>query len=109
MIKPLNDSLETVDLCIMARDPVVARDGRPFSNSQRRMRPLPWIYPSVIAGAVRTLLGKQLGGFRPAIQEKLQRIRFWGPFPEVDNELYFPAPSDLLVREREGSRECFAL
>ena len=48
---------------ITPRDPLVARDGRPFGAGQgNRMRSGDWLLPSVVAGSLRTLLGKQLGG-----------------------------------------------
>ena len=43
-------------LSLTPRDPVVARDGRPFSSGLR-MKSLDWLYPSVLAGSLRTLLG----------------------------------------------------
>ena len=97
-------------LMLTPRDPVIARDGRPFGAGQgRRMRSLDWPYPSVLAGSLRTLLGKMAGGdFKPAMIEDLKAISLAGPFPRVDRELYLPRPLDVVVREAGGTRECFA-
>jgi CRISPR-associated protein Cmr3 len=77
--------------------PVIARDGRPFSLGQR-MVSLPWPYPSVLAGSLRTMLGKELpGGFSPENLEKLKAATVAGPLPVLGKELYFPAPQDLLI------------
>lgn len=77
--------------------PVIARDGRPFSLGQR-MVSLPWPYPSVLAGSLRTMVGKKLpGGFSPENLDRLKAAEIAGPLPVLDNELYFPAPQDLLI------------
>ena len=38
-------------------DPVIARDSRPF-GAGIRMKSLDWLYPSVLAGSIRTAIGK---------------------------------------------------
>lgn len=43
-------------LRINAHDPLIARDGRPFGLGIR-MKSLDWLYPSVLAGSLRTMLG----------------------------------------------------
>ena len=54
----------TYQIEIQARDPLIARDGRPFGAGQGfRMHSLGWLLPSVTAGSVRSLLGKCAGGF----------------------------------------------
>lgn len=90
-------------LTLTPRDPLVARDGRPFGVGQgNRMRSLNWPYPSVLAGALRTLLGKMTGGdFTAALIEALKRLEVGGPFLQAADELYFPAPADLVVWEDE--------
>jgi len=98
-------------LTLIPRDPVVARDGRPFGIGQgNRMRSLSWPYPSVLAGSLRTLLGKEAGGaFDPVMVEGLKQICIAGPMPLIDNELYWPRPLDCVVREQEGPRKAMAI
>lgn len=90
-------------LTLTPRDPLIARDGRPFGAGQGvRMHVLDWPYPSVLAGSLRTLLGKLEGGdFAEQTIKTLKEITVAGPFPQVNGELYFPAPRDLLVWEDE--------
>lgn len=91
---------------ISARDPVIARDGRPFGAGQgHRMKSLEWLYPSVVAGMVRTLLGNKNGGRFDAREiEDLKRISISGPLPKVGSQLFFPAPLDVAVQEGEDQR-----
>lgn len=92
-------------LILTPRDPLVVRDGRPFGNaSGHRMKSLDWPYPSVLAGSLRTLLGKLAGGFSDEIVAGLKRIEIAGPLPLLNHELYFPAPRDILVYEEDGVR-----
>ena len=96
-------------LSITPREPIIARDGRPFSATQRRMRSLDWPYPSVLAGSLRTLLAKQAElEFTAAVSERLRQIAVAGPLPLRDGSLYFPAPSDIAVRDHDGEREWVA-
>lgn len=80
---------------VTPRDPLIARDGRPF-GAGNRMRPVGWLYPSVIAGSVRTSIGKALGWFDPA---ELKRIEVSGGLPCRDGKLYLPMPLDCVLRE----------
>ena len=97
-------------LVLTTRDPVIARDGRPFGLGNR-MRPLSWLYPSVLAGALRSLLGKMEGkGFDEDTIQALKEVHVAGPLPLLGGSLYFPAPKDLAVRKNEaGQLECYAL
>ena len=81
-------------LRITPRDPLIVRDGRPFNFGQTKMRPLGWPYPQLLAGSLRTLLGKALGEYKPA---ELREIRVRGPLPVRDGQLYLPTPKDLIV------------
>jgi len=84
-------------------DPVIARDSRPF-GAGIRMKSLDWPYPSVLAGSVRTALGKRHDGkFDPEAVEALKKISVHGPLPVISNNLYFPAPKDILVKDAGGS------
>jgi CRISPR-associated protein Cmr3 len=93
-----------LELVLTSRDPVVTRDGRPFgANSGRRMKALGWLLPSVVAGSVRTMLGKELGGqFGDSqFRDMLKAIEVAGPFPVAMSEsqqrgdMFLPAPADV--------------
>jgi len=96
-------------LTVSPRDPIIARDGRPFGATQgRRMKSLGWPYPSVLAGSLRTLLGKNIEPtFSADTVGALKEIEIAGPLPLVGNQLYFPAPKDFLLRD-EPDRTSFA-
>ncbi len=99
------------NLEITPRDPLVARDGRPFGVGQgNRMRSGDWLLPSVVAGSLRTLLGKQLGGnFDEAMVKALKGTSVAGPLPLFDNQLFFPRPADAVVKEVERDKSLLAL
>lgn len=86
----------THNILITPRDPLIARDGRPFTAGNR-MQSLDWFYPSVAAGSLRSLLGKQAGTdfSNPDVHDPLRQIRSRGPFPVINGKLYLPAPKDL--------------
>ena len=89
---------------VTPRDPLVARDGRPFgSESGNRMHCLDWPLPATLAGAVRTILGKQAGGRFEAeqIRELLENSAN-GPLPSFGNELSFPVPKDFVSSAKHG-------
>jgi len=98
-----------IEIKINPCDSLISRDGRPFGPGQGvRMRPLQWIYPSVLAGSLRTLLGKQAGGnFDDDTVNALKKLTIAGPLPLKDGQLYFPAPKDMLINSEP--RQCFAL
>lgn len=85
-------------LAITPRDPLIARDGRPFGRDQGfRMKSLDWLTPSVLAGSLRSLLGKQMGGnFNPELVAALKDLSIAGPFPVLAGQLYLPAPRDCI-------------
>ncbi|MBN1547549.1 MAG: type III-B CRISPR module-associated protein Cmr3 [Syntrophaceae bacterium] len=87
------------ELKLTPRDPLIARDGRPFGAGQgQRMRSLDWFYPSVVAGSLRTLLGKQTDpSFSADTIKVLKALSISGPLPIVDDTLFFPRPHDCLV------------
>lgn len=90
---------------ITCRDPIVARDGRPFGADQGyRMRSLDWPLPSVVAGSLRTLLGREAGrgDFTPETAADLLTTAVAGVLPMHDGTLYLPAPADCVVHERMG-------
>jgi len=97
---------------ILTRDPIIARDGRPFGATQgHRMKSLEWLYPSVAAGVVRTLLGERIGGdFNRAAVDALKAVAVAGPLPMAASQLYFPVPQDLVVQqEKDKKRTAWAV
>ena len=84
---------------VACRDPIVSRDGRPFGiNQGNRMRMAGWPLPSVVAGSLRTALGKVAGReFSEATAKELLRVQVAGLFPLADEKLYLPAPHDCVV------------
>jgi len=86
--------MDRVFFTITPRDPIIARDGRPF-NSGNRMKAVDWIYPSVTAGSLRTLVGKALGRFEP---DELRKVEVSGALPVRRDELYVPIPNDCVLR-----------
>ncbi len=91
---------------IIPRDPLIFRDGKPFTNSPgSRAKTLPFLFPSTSAGAVRTKTGidPTTGIFDkqriPAVLQKQVR----GPFlVELDDDggladWLMPAPADAVL------------
>lgn len=84
---------------VTPHDPLVARDGRPFGvNQGQRMRGLPWLLPSVVAGSFRTALVKADStlDFSGDVPLRLLAIDVAGVFPVHAGQLYLPAPNDAL-------------
>lgn len=99
-------------LTITPHDPIIVRDGRPFGIGQGiRMKSLNWPYPSVLAGSLRTLVGKLSGDkfVQCGTAEALKRIKIAGPFPLLNKRIFFPAPKDILIREKGTKREAFSI
>lgn len=94
----------TTMLEITCRDPIVARDGRPFGAGQgNRMRSLDWLLPSVLAGSLRSTLGKSADrDFSVDTAQDLLRVEIAGPLPQSDGQLYFPAPEDCVAHPERG-------
>jgi len=92
------------ELELTPRDPLVARDGRPFGAGQGyRMRSGDWLLPSVVAGSLRTLLGKQLGGsFDSEMVDALKATAVSGPFPMIEGKLFLPCPVDAVIKDDKG-------
>jgi CRISPR-associated protein Cmr3 len=95
----------TTFLRISGRDPLVARDSRPFGAGQgNRMRSSGWLYPSVVAGSFRTTIAKAVmtaeQDFDVALQNELLTIAVAGVLPLVDGGLLLPAPSDCVLGEK---------
>ncbi|HEX8204198.1 MAG TPA: type III-B CRISPR module-associated Cmr3 family protein [Isosphaeraceae bacterium] len=96
-----------VTLRLTVRDPIVARDGRPFGAGQgNRMRSVDWPLPSVVAGSFRTALVKADPGldFAGDMPRRLMQIEVAGVFPAVGDELYLPAPGDAVAEPTEDGK-----
>ncbi len=96
--------MNPIYLSLTPRDPIVARDGRPFGAGQgNRMRGLAWPLPSVVAGSFRTALVKAASSFdfTGDMPQRLMAVEVAGVFPvHNDNgELYLPTPSDCIWDE----------
>jgi CRISPR-associated protein Cmr3 len=95
--------MSAMTLKLTPRDPLIARDGRPFGAGQgNRMRGLSWPLPSVVAGSFRTALVKANRNlsFDGDMPQRLMKIEVAGVFPAVGRELYLPAPCDCLWDEK---------
>jgi CRISPR-associated protein Cmr3 len=103
-----------LQVTISPHDPVVLRDGRPFSSGgegANHARSLDWPYPSTTTGAVRTLVGNMASGQVEATYygqslfhdtgflTRLKGVNVWGPLPLSDGNLHLPGPLDFLVTE----------
>ena len=95
--------MNTSYVTLVPHDPVIARDSRPFSAGIR-MKSLDWPYPSVLAGSIRTAMGKMKGSgsFDPDTVTALKEVSVHGPLPQNSNSLFFPAPKDILVKDSGG-------
>lgn len=91
---------------IEPHDTLVIRDGRPFSpiNGLSQAFSLPFVPPSVVAGAVRQRLGSDASGVfvaDAAAQEQLKSHAVVGPFlvekSTATIRVYFPRPADALL------------
>lgn len=93
------------------RDPLVARDGRPFGAGQgNRMRSGDWLLPSVVAGSLRTLLGKQAGGgFDEGMVAALKATAVSGPFPVIEGKLFLPCPADVVIKDDKGQKSLLSV
>ena len=90
-------------LSLRPRDSIIARDGRPFGVGQgQRMRPLKWLLPTVLAGSLRTLVGREmnLDFNEPDLREALNRPQ--SPVLPVERwSSLFPQPAGYC-----GERRC---
>lgn len=95
-------------LTVTPYDPIIARDSRPFGFGLR-MKSLDWPYPSVIAGSLRTVIGKANGGnFDPQMVEKLKAISI-ASLPCLENTLFVPRPSDIVVHDDGLQRTAYSV
>lgn len=94
---------------IEPRDPLIARDGRPFGRIPgARAASLAFPFPSTITGGVRTRAGLEAGGsFSPERITALKQVAVRGPLMvELDekdeiSQWYAPAPADSIILDLE--------
>ena len=99
---PEGGILMTIFLTVTARDPIISRDGRPFGVGQR-MGSLDWLYPSVLAGSLRTILGNiaQADFSKQETIDALKKVVITGPLPLWNGKIFLPTPKDIIVKEEE--------
>ncbi|MBI5962261.1 MAG: type III-B CRISPR module-associated protein Cmr3 [Chloroflexi bacterium] len=99
---------------IMPRDPLIFRDGRPFTaDPGAQASSLPFPLPATIAGAVRTMTGtdQATGVFDSGRIPELLRKNLRGPLlVELNDQglvgdLLLPAPSDALIIKSDHDGE----
>ena len=98
--------MRVIILQLTPRDPIIARDGRPFGTGQcNRMRSLEWPLPSVVAGSFRTALVKasSKSDFSDDMPQRLMAVEVAGVFPVHAGTLYLPAPRDAVPEPAGGS------
>lgn len=100
---------------IEPRDPLMVRDGRPFGLDTDGVRSLDFPPPSVIAGALRTRIWHQRGGWT---SKEAKAVTVRGPIlaelgdSEGSHEALFAAPRDCVLfddQEKAGGWDRFAL
>jgi CRISPR-associated protein Cmr3 len=96
---------------VFPHDPIIARDGRPFGFGEH-VRCLDWLYPSVLAGSLRSLAGKLLTAASEAnAYQRAKDFLVAGPLPcdESSGKLFVPAPRDLLAYQESGGQKIMTL
>jgi CRISPR-associated protein Cmr3 len=95
---------------IHPHDSIIVRDGRPFSNDGgARANSLPFVTPSVVAGALRQRIGSnQDGKFVCENLEQLKKENLRGPLlaelSDRGHEYWVPMPADSLVMTDENNK-----
>lgn len=89
-------------MLIEPRDPLIVRDGRPFTSSPgARARSLPFPLPQTLAGAIRTRIGLTQGWCFPEDAAKARQIGIRGPLlverQGEDWQPMAPAPADAVL------------
>ena len=103
-------------LQIVPHDPLIFRDGRPFSAFPgAKVRGFPFPMPQTLAGAVRGRIG-EARGYKPgeARWDALKKeVPVHGPllFDRKNGEVFFPAPLDavFMKKEERGNPRLFRL
>lgn len=99
-------------------DPLMIRDGRPFEAVPgARAHTMTDIMPSVLAGSIRTLLGKLNAGsgsmkdtFNHPHNMNIHRIKVRGPLYEYKGTIYYPIPQDVsFYKEKDSGDLCVSI
>ncbi|GIQ66998.1 CRISPR-associated protein Cmr3 [Paenibacillus cisolokensis] len=107
------DRMSRHTLFIQPLEPLMLRDGRPFGATPgAEARSLDQITPGVLAGSLRTMLGKELhrSNVGDLQNSPIYRSDVRGPLYMWGERLFFPMPQDVEVYERkraDGSREVY--
>lgn len=87
------------NILIQPRDPVIFRDGKPFTQGLPA-RSTDWPLPSAVIGPIRTRLGRNTS-YDDATVKRLKLIEHVGPFMAARAEggytLTFPKPADVVA------------
>ncbi|MBJ6363925.1 type III-B CRISPR module-associated protein Cmr3 [Paenibacillus sp. GCM10012307] len=94
---------------IQPLEPILIRDGRPFGDTPgAAAHSTGTIFPSVVAGTLRTLIGKQVSGpmttssiFKTNKMDAIKKSVVRGPLYLLGDRIFFPFPQDLDVYESE--------
>jgi CRISPR-associated protein Cmr3 len=98
----------TITVLVQPRDPILIRDGRPFSaEAGAAARSLEWPMPGTAAGALRTCIGNAADFDWTKDGPKLAKaISLIGALPFVTRhdtgEVFLPRPSDAVFFRKEG-------
>ncbi len=90
-------------LLIEPHDPVIFRDGKPFTQGAIHAKSLPFPLPGTIAGAIRTRSRSDWDFTSKDHLSRLLKIEHTGPFLAVREsasakwEIAFPAPADVVI------------
>ena len=107
-----------LDILLTPRDPILVRDGRPFTaEAGAGACSLPWPYPGTIAGALRTHYGRLAGvnWYADGPQRVLDGIHLSGPLLAARSDEnapwlpYFPTPADALLLDGEKGNQVVRL
>ncbi len=100
--------MNTTILRIRGIDPLLFRDGRPFSSEvgATSARTLQCPYPGTIAGFLRTFWGNRLGldWNRDEHIERALQVAVHAPVLECNGKPVFHAPADAVVYRPEGEK-----
>lgn len=101
-------------MLIEPRDPLVVRDGRPFTSSPgARARSLPFPLPQTLAGAIRTHMGLAQGLSFPEAAAQVRQAGIRGPllaeWLENQWQLMAPAPADCVLLSESEAPQLYRL
>lgn len=101
-------------MLVEPRDPLIARDGRPFTVSPgTRARSQAFPLPQTLAGALRTEVGLGRGLRFPEDAEAVRSVGIQGPLLAEHRDrawlLMVPAPADALLLEPDGRPRLYRL